>query len=100
MHLMMPLLCQTILRSGSTGRCPHHASVHEALSGRDDEGAFKTARGKLYPPGLNAAVARAVVSFIQGTFGLSSAQAMPSDFFDLAANGFVSDDAVQPDFHG
>ena len=76
------------------------AQSHEALAGRDLQGTFRTARGKVYPPGLNRALADAVVTFVQQTF-VPSVQALPSDFFDLAVVGdFVSDDVVQPDFCG
>ena len=99
-HLCLPTLRHTILRAGHMGRCHHLAQSHEALAGRDLQGTFRTARGKVYPPGLNRALADAVVTFVQQTF-VPSVQALPSDFFDLAVVGdFVSDDMVQPDFCG
>ena len=82
------------------GRCQHLASEHEGLAGRDDNGIFKTARGKVYPIGLNRALADAVADYVQQTFAGSSNQEMPPDFVDLLANGFVSEEIAQPDFHG
>ena len=76
------------------------ASDHEALAGRDGAGIFKTARGKVYPPGLNRALANAVADFVQQTLAGSQTQTLPSEFLDLIANDFVSDEIVQPDFYG
>ena len=81
------------------GRCPHSASAHEALSGRDQDGEFRTARGKTYPVGLNRVLADAVIAYVQQTFSPSSGQSLPADFQDLVATNFVSDNVVQPDFY-
>ena len=70
------------------------------LAGRDDAGIFKTARDKIYPPGLNRALANAVADYVQQTFAGSYSQTLPSEFMDLIVNDFVSDEIVQPDFHG
>ena len=99
-HLRLPLLRKTILGTGYMGRCHHLASDHEALAGRDGAGIFKTARGKVYPPGLNRALANAVADFVQQTLAGSQTQTLPSEFLDLIANDFVSDEIVQPDFYG
>ena len=82
------------------GRCCHHASTHEALSGRDSEGIFKTARGKIYPHGLNCAIANAVVEYVQSTFEASNSQLFPAELRDMLVNDFVTDGTVQPDFYG
>jgi hypothetical protein len=99
-HLRMPRLRQIILQAGQMGRCCHGAQAHEALAGQEHDGAFKTARGKVYPPGLNRAIAEAVVSFVQHTFDVSPTQQLPAEFADLVANDFVEDDIVQPDYYG
>ena len=99
-HLRLPKLRHTILRAGLMGRCPHLQSSHEALAGRDEAGTFRTARGKIYPPGLNQAIAGAVADFVQRTFESSSHQQLPAEFIDLVAKDFVDDNIVQPDYYG
>ena len=99
-HLRLPMLRHTILRAGHMERCCHHATCHEALAGRDSEGAFKTSRGKIYPRGLNQALASAVIDFVQHTFAPSNSQLFPAEFHDLLVKDFVLDDTVQPDFYG
>ena len=81
------------------GRCCHPAASHESLSGRDCEGCFKTARGKVYPQGLNRAIANAVIDYVQCTFAPSNSQFLPTEFCDLLVNDFVTDGSVQPDFY-
>ena len=99
LHLRLPRLRQTILTTGCMGRCCHGASAHEALAGQEEDGAFKTARGKVYPHGLNLAIAQAVADFVQRTFEVSPTQQLPAEFADLVANDFVEDDIVQPDYY-
>ena len=99
-HLRLPKLRQTILTSGAMGRCCHGAGSHEALAGQEVTGAFKTARGKIYPHGLNMAIATAVADYVQSTFDPSKGQQLPADFSDLVANEFVDEDQVQPDYYG
>lgn len=99
-HLRLPTLRDTILRTGNMGRCMHLPASHEALFGRDATGSFKTARGKIYPRGLNQAIALAVVDFVQGVFDPTTSQHMPAEFQELVVNSFVSEEIVQPDFYG
>lgn len=77
-HLRLPLLRETILTTGCMGRCHHLSSEHEALAGRDGEGIFRTARGKIYPPGLNRALANAVADYVQQTFAGPGTQVLPT----------------------
>jgi len=100
LHLRLPHLRHTILTTGCMGRCCHGASAHEALAGQEEDGAFKTARGKVYPLGLNRAIAQAVEDFVQRTFEVSPAQQLPAEFDDLVANDFVEEDVVQPGYYG
>ena len=98
-HLRLPQLRHAILSAGYMGRCCHPAASHESLSGRDCEGCFKTARGKVYPQGLNRAIANAVIDYVQCTFAPSNSQFLPTEFCDLLVNDFVTDGSVQPDFY-
>ena len=82
------------------GRCNHGASAHEALAGQEDDRAFKTARGKVYPPGLNQAISNAIADYVQTTFEVPEVSQMPPDFIDLVVNDFVAEDVVQPDYYG
>ena len=59
---------QIALRGGMGGRCPHAAGTHERMAGRDVCGDFKTARAKIYPEGLNQALAQSINSFVCSTF--------------------------------
>ena len=99
MHLRLPKLRQVILNTGSMGRCSHLASEHEGLAGKDESGCFKTARGKIYPLGLNRALADAIADYVQTTFAGPSNQDLPHDFVDLLVKDFVPEEIVQPDFY-
>ena len=71
------------------------------MEGRDDSGDFKTARAKVYPPGLNAVLADAIHKFVCTTFeGSVTATEIPSDFYFFVTADFVPVDVVQPDYHG
>ena len=65
--------------------CLTSSIAHVALAGREgDSLQFKTARAKIYSPGLNRLLAQAIVS---AQFGC----------FQMVVEGTA---AVQPDFHG
>ena len=99
-HLRLNKLRDTILQTGNMGRCCHMPSTHAPLAGRDASENFKTAQGKIYPAGLNQAIAAAVVDYVEGTFEGSVHQQLPDDFLDLVVNDFVTDSTVQPDYYG
>ena len=54
---------EAILQLGENGRCCH-AGKHEALKGREIDGTFRTARGKVYPPNMNLLLGRAIIDFL------------------------------------
>ena len=98
--LRLDSLRHELLCTGHAGRCPHRAGAHEKLQGRTDQGVFRTAVGKVYPPGLNKAIGRAVCRYARATFAGELLQtSMPETFSCYQQQVFESNDVVQPDFH-
>ena len=98
--LRLDSLRHELLRTGHAGRCPHRAGAHEKLQGRSDQGVFRTAVGKVYPPGLNKAIGRAVCRYARATFaGELLHSGLPESFFCFRQQIFEDNDVVQPDFH-
>ena len=97
----MPELRRQLLTVGLGGRCDHGAKAHDRMSGRDEFGEFKTARAKVYPPGLNRAIAEGIFAFVQSTFsGQDTGSELPPGFSQFAAEIFAPLDVIQPDYHG
>ena len=88
-----------ILRHGHGGRCCH-AGGHTPLKGKDSSGAFMTARAKIYPPGLNSLLGRAIVAFVAKRHSDFSATDLPSELLPFRNHLFAANHVVQPDFHG
>ena len=91
------------LHQGKCGRCAHGFKAHERLLGRDEAGHFRTSRGKVYPPLLNAALGKAIGEYVEQTFATQSssvAKNLPEIFQRFAAADFVDPSEIQPDFHG
>ena len=94
---------ESTLALGKCGRCAHGFKAHERLLGRDEAGRFRTARGKVYPPLLNAALGKAIGVYVEQTFATESssvAKDLPEVFQRFAAANFVDPSEVQPDYHG
>lgn len=94
---------ESTLARGKCGRCAHGFRAHERLLGRDEAGHFRTARGKVYPPLLNAALGKAIGVYVEQTFATESssvAKDLPEIFQRFAAANFVDPSEIQPDFHG
>ena len=90
-----------MLRLGLGGRCPHAKGAHQRLQGRNENGEFRTAIGKIYPHGLNAALGRAIRRFAALTFDCKLlAQELPEELRAFTQQVFEAPDTVQPDFHG
>jgi hypothetical protein len=71
------------------------------MAGRDEWGDFKTARAKIYPEGLNKALAQAINSFVSRTFGgVETTPVLPDAFADFVVEDFAPEGLVQPDYHG
>ena len=101
LHVRLPHFRQIVLAAGQGGRCPHGPRAHERMAGRDECGEFRTARAKIYPPGLNLALARAINSFVRSTFeGVTTSPELPDDFSNFVVADFMPDGIVQPDYHG
>lgn len=91
---------RTVMMSGWGGRCNHPRGFHTALKGRTQDGTFRTAEHKVYPPGLNIALADAIGTFADGLAALgSNRNELPSVFTPFLEQAFASSDIVQPDFH-
>ena len=91
---------EAILKLGRCGRCAH-AGGHVALKGREEDGTFRTARGKVYPPRMNDLLGRAVIDFIVTSVDSDFVGAeLPSCFDPFFADCFADDMVVQPDYHG
>ena len=101
MHLRLPRFRQIALAGGCGGRCAHGAGAHERMAGRDEWGDFKTARAKIYPEGLNRALAQAINSFVSSTFGgVDTTPVLPDVYASFVAEEFAPEGLVQPDYHG
>eukprot|EP00435_Cladocopium_sp_Y103_P039198 s470_g10.t1 len=69
-----------------------------SLQGRDLGGSFKTVVAKVYPEEMNAAIAQAIIRFVQVTFDVgSSTDPLPVDMAALLSYDFVSKAVVQHD---
>ena len=85
---------------GRMGRCNHPYGWHQALSGRDSSGAFRTAVAKVYTPSMNAALADAVLSFaLDRSVDGQRTESLPTEFEPLITFDFVDHTVVQPDFY-
>ena len=66
-----------------------HSVFNQALQGREADGSFKTARGKIYPHRLNQLLAEAMATHITDTYeGISVALELPQAFEPLVCNIF------------
>eukprot|EP00435_Cladocopium_sp_Y103_P032495 s3994_g8.t1 len=96
----LPHLRDFILQLGDHGRCAHPVGTHVTLRGRDDSGSFRTAIAKVYPPAMNAALAKAIIQFVQDTFEVgASTDPLPLELEALLSYNFVSRTVVQQDCH-
>ena len=101
LHLRLPRFRQIALTGGHGGRCHHGSGAHERMAGRDESGDFKTARAKIYPEGLNHALAQAINSYVRCTFGdVDTTPVLPDSFAPFLVDDFAPIGIVQPDYHG
>lgn len=100
MLVRMEAFREIVMQLGLSGRCPHGPGAHVGLAGKC-QGAFRTARAKIYPEALNAALAHAFHCFVFRLSPESSQEGLPHEFQQLHAACTVEDAAhVQPDYHG
>jgi hypothetical protein len=100
LHVRLPLFRKKVMRLGCAGRCDHGANYHEKLQGIDEQGQFRTSRGKNYPRQLNQLLAEAMLDTVQKIFdGFDLTSAMPEVFLPVVCNVFEANEVVQPDFY-
>ena len=77
---------------GSAGRCSHPPGFHPPLQGRDRDGSFRTSIAKIYPPRLNALLAKAICLHAK-SLGEVIPPVEPVDptLFELTRTDFVAD---------
>ena len=95
--LRLSTVRQELLAFGDQGRC-HHFGSHVRLQGKNADGTFKTSVAKIYPPALNAALAKGIHRF--SAANTECGGALPDVFSPLQSHDFTELDTVQPDFHG
>ena len=85
---------------GDCGRCDHGPGAHKALGGRDGD-SFATAKAKIYPHGLNRALAEGICGYLANTLSAQGCnlEDFPSFFCPYRPTDFRTDDLVQPDYH-
>ena len=85
---------------GRHGRCHHPAGAHHALCGKGNDGAFRTAIAKIYPPALNRAVACAIIQAALSYRALRElVEPLSKDLEALLSFDFDHLEEVQPDFY-
>lgn len=100
MTVRLPRFRATVMTTGWGGRCPHHRQFHTALRGKDAMGRYLTATHKVYPTGLNQALADAISSFSRGLAAAGSpCDDLPAAFEPFLEQTFADFDVVQPDYH-
>lgn len=101
LHLRLPEFRSAVFRAGHMGRCPHAAGAHSQLKGVEADGTtFRTARCKIYPSGLNKALADAIQAHATRAFaGATISAELPEVFLPFGHSDFVEASEVQPDFH-
>ena len=88
-----------LTKPGMRGRCVHPKGYHLALTGKDKDGNFKTARAKIYPPKLNQALSNGIRAFAALLWaGRVQQPELPDELKDLQTYEFVETTVVQPDF--
>ena len=88
------------MATGNCGRCQHGTGAHEQLKGHAEDGSFRTAKCKVYPPALNRALADAVFEFTQHTFaGCTVDPEIASELLAFNHSDFVAHDQVQPYYY-
>ena len=100
MHLRLPGFRHRVMLRGNCGRCQHGKGAHEQLKGLAADGTFRTARCKVYPAALNAALAEAIFDFAQRTFaGSAVGREIAPELLAFSHSDFVAQDQVQPDYY-
>ena len=101
LHVRLPVLRERVLACGHMGRCQHGAKAHVQLQGFEADGTtFRTARCKVYPPGLNAALADSIECHARlVSEGALVQPGLPTELQPFTHANFAEDCLVQPDFY-
>ena len=96
----LPGLQGRLTEPGLRGRCVHPRGFHLALSGKDAEGNFNTAKAKIYPKRLNQTLAAGIRDYAALLWSDRSVQPdVHAELDGLRSFEFVENTVVQPDFH-
>ena len=99
--IRLPNIRNRLLLSGHFGRCCHGPKAHEGLIGKQSNGAFQTARAKVYPPGLNNIIGHEMFLFAKQFDSTTVARTLPEDFDVFESQQLYAEASmVQPDYHG
>lgn len=90
-----------IRERGNAGRCNHGKGAHKALFGQEG-GVFCTAKAKVYPEGLNKAIAAGVFGFLANYLGVDNLpqDGCPKIFDDFCPKAELEEVRIQPDYYG
>ena len=90
-----------IREHGNAGRCNHGQGAHQALSGQEG-GSFCTAKAKVYPKGLNQAIAAGVFGFLANNLGIDNlpTEGCPEIFASFRPTAEHEEVRIQPDYYG
>lgn len=90
-----------IRERGNAGRCNHGKGAHKALFGQEG-GVFCTAKAKVYPEGLNKAIAAGVFGFLANYLGVDNLpqEGCPKIFDDFCPKAELEEVRIQPDYYG
>eukprot|EP00435_Cladocopium_sp_Y103_P030710 s1969_g7.t1 len=90
--LRLPWVRTQLLKRGDFGRCHHHPGTHTALIGKQENGAFQTAKAKIYPKGLNNILAQAMFQFATQFSGQEVVSELPPDFQPFTVQQYADKD--------
>ena len=98
--LRMPWIVADLKMRGRNGRC-NHKGGHPPLTGKNEDGTFKTSPAKVYPAALSAIIARGMLTFCAQLLhrGAQAAAVCPEVFSELHLSSVVQDATFGPDYH-
>ena len=91
---------EQLLAQGWYGRCNRPPGQHVVLKGRQQDGAFQTAKAKIYPPRLNYILSMSMSAFAKNMHHEDVEKRLPDFFRPYTDAQFQDGSVVQPDYHG